>query len=67
MSNAAKANGRDEKIFDYLTEEKDPSGFKYRIPFDTQVEMFREPSEKQHQAGALQRRSRSLEGAGHEI
>lgn len=41
LKNAAKANGRDESIFDYLTEEKDPSGFKYRIPFATQVEMFR--------------------------
>jgi spore photoproduct lyase len=41
LRNAAKANGRDETIFDYLTETKDPSGFKYRIPFDTQVEMFR--------------------------
>src|SRR5260370_271024 len=41
LRNAAKANGRDETIFDYLTEEKDPSGFKYRIPFKTQVELFR--------------------------
>ncbi len=41
LRNAAKANGRDASIFDYLTEEKDPSGFKYRIPFGTQVEMFR--------------------------
>jgi spore photoproduct lyase len=41
LRNAAKANGRDESIFNYLTEEKDPSGFKYRIPFSTQVEMFR--------------------------
>jgi len=41
LRNAAKANGRDETIFDYLTETKDPSGFKYRIPFDTQVEMSR--------------------------
>jgi len=41
LRNAAKANGRDESIFDYLTEHKDPSGFKYRIPFDKQVEMFR--------------------------
>ena len=41
LRNAAKANGRDESIFDYLTEDKDPSGFKYRIPFDKQVEMFR--------------------------
>ncbi len=41
LRNAAKANGRDESIFDYLTEDKDPSGFKYRIPFEKQVEMFR--------------------------
>jgi spore photoproduct lyase len=41
LRSAAKANGRDESIFDYLSKEKDPSGFKYRIPFDTQVEMFR--------------------------
>lgn len=40
LRNASKANGRDESIFDYLTEDKDPSGFKYRIPFDRQVEMF---------------------------
>jgi hypothetical protein len=41
LRNASKANGRDESIFDYLTEEKDPSGFKYRLPFAKQVEMFR--------------------------
>lgn len=41
LRNASKSNGRDESIFDYLTQEKDPSGFKYRIPFHTQVEMFR--------------------------
>jgi spore photoproduct lyase len=41
LRNAAKANGRDESIFDYLTKDKDPSGFKYRISFDTQVELFR--------------------------
>ena len=41
LRNAAKANGRDASIFDYLTEEKDPSGFKYRVPFEKQVEMFR--------------------------
>lgn len=41
LRNASKANGRDETIFDYLTEEKDPSGFKYRLPFAKQVEMFR--------------------------
>jgi spore photoproduct lyase len=40
LRNASKANGRDDSIFDYLTEERDPSGFKYRIPFDTQVELF---------------------------
>lgn len=38
---AAKKNGRDDSIFDYLTEERDPSGFKYRIPFEIQVELFR--------------------------
>lgn len=38
---ASRANGRDESIFDFLTEEKDPSGFKYRISFDVQVELFR--------------------------
>lgn len=41
LRNAARSNGRDESIFDYLTEEKDPSGFKYRVPFEAQVEMFR--------------------------
>jgi spore photoproduct lyase len=41
LRNASKANGRDDSIFDYLTEDRDPSGFKYRIPFDKQVEMFR--------------------------
>ena len=37
----SRKHGRDDSIFDYLTEERDPSGFKYRIPFETQVEMFR--------------------------
>jgi spore photoproduct lyase len=41
LRNAAKANGRRESIFEYLTEGKDPSGFKYRIPFEKQVDMFR--------------------------
>lgn len=41
LRNAAKANRRNESIFDYLTEERDPSGFKYRIPFETQVKLFR--------------------------
>ena len=38
---AAKANDRDDSIFDFLTEERDPSGFKYRIPFDQQVSLFK--------------------------
>lgn len=41
LRRASKVNGRDDSIFDYLIEEKDPSGFKYRIPFESQVEMFR--------------------------
>jgi hypothetical protein len=41
LRRAAKSNGRNDSIFDYLTEEKDPSGFKYRIRFETQIEMFR--------------------------
>jgi spore photoproduct lyase len=41
LRNASASNGRDDSIFDYLTPEKDPSGFKYRIPFDKQVELFR--------------------------
>lgn len=38
---ASRANCRDDSIFDYLTEEKDPSGFKYRISQELQIEMFR--------------------------
>ena len=41
LRGAAAKNGRDDSIFDYLTEERDPSGFKYRIPFPVQVELFR--------------------------
>jgi DNA repair photolyase len=41
LRNASRSNGRDDSIFDYLTEEKDASGFKYRIPFEKQVELFR--------------------------
>ena len=37
---AANKNGRDASIFRYLSEKRDPSGFKYRIPFDAQVELF---------------------------
>jgi spore photoproduct lyase len=40
LSRASKVNGRDSSVFDYLIEEKDPSGFKYRIPIESQVEMF---------------------------
>jgi spore photoproduct lyase len=41
LRGAAKKNGRDDSIFDFLTEERDPSGFKYRVPFEVQVELFR--------------------------
>jgi len=41
LRNAAQANNRDASIFDYLTEAKDPSGFKYRIDPDVQLELFR--------------------------
>lgn len=41
LRGAATKNGRDDSIFEYLTEERDPSGFKYRIPFPVQVELFR--------------------------
>jgi len=36
----ARRNGRDSSVFDLL-DKKDPSGFKYRLPFGTQVEMFK--------------------------
>jgi len=35
----ARKNGRDAFIFDYLTE-KDPAGFKWRLPEDIHLEMF---------------------------
>lgn len=41
LRRTAKKNGRDDSIFDFLTEERDPSGFKYRIPFEIQTELFR--------------------------
>jgi spore photoproduct lyase len=41
LRKAAQKNGRDDSIFDYLTEDRDPSGFKYRIPFETQCELFK--------------------------
>ncbi|MCI0357602.1 MAG: hypothetical protein L0211_03840 [Planctomycetaceae bacterium] len=37
---AAGKNDRPTDLFDYLSE-KDPSGFKYRLPFNQQVEMYR--------------------------
>jgi spore photoproduct lyase len=40
LATAAEKNGRPSDLFDYLSE-KDPSGFKYRLPFHQQVEMFR--------------------------
>ncbi|HSZ59424.1 MAG TPA: hypothetical protein VK797_27520 [Tepidisphaeraceae bacterium] len=40
LATAARKNGRSSDLFEYLTE-KDPSGFKYRLPFATQVEMYR--------------------------
>lgn len=40
LATAAKKNDRPTDLFDYLSE-KDPSGFKYRVPFEQQVEMYR--------------------------
>ncbi len=40
LATAARKNGRPTDLFEYLSE-KDPSGFKYRLPFETQVEMYR--------------------------
>lgn len=37
---AARKNDRPTDLFDYLSE-KDPSGFKYRLPFEDQVEMYK--------------------------
>lgn len=41
LRTAAKKNGRDDSIFDFMSEERDPSGFKYRVPYEKQLEMFR--------------------------
>ena len=41
LRRASEANGRDASIFDFLTEERDPSGFKYRIRPEVQLELFR--------------------------
>ena len=40
LATAAGKNGRPTDLFDYLSE-KDPSGFKYRLPFEQQVELYR--------------------------
>jgi spore photoproduct lyase len=40
LKSAAARNGRPSDIFDHLSE-KDPSGFKYRLPFEQQVELYR--------------------------
>lgn len=40
LPTAARKNGRPTDLFNYLSE-KDPSGFKYRVPFATQAEMYR--------------------------
>jgi spore photoproduct lyase len=40
LATAAGKNGRPVDIFHYLSE-KDPSGFKYRLPFEQQVELYR--------------------------
>lgn len=41
LRGAARKNDRDDSIFDYLTEDRDPSGFKYRVPLEVQLELFR--------------------------
>jgi spore photoproduct lyase len=53
LRRAADANGRDASVFDYLTEEKDPSGFKYRIQPELQLEMFRFALERLAQGTAV--------------
>jgi spore photoproduct lyase len=40
LATAAEKNGRPTDLFDYLSE-KDPSGFKYRLPFEQQVALYR--------------------------
>lgn len=40
LATAAAKNERPTDLFNYITE-KDPSGFKYRVPFDDQVAMYR--------------------------
>jgi hypothetical protein len=40
LRSAARKNGRDESIFDFLIVERHASTFRYRIPFEQQVEPF---------------------------
>jgi spore photoproduct lyase len=40
LATAAEQNGRPVDLFEYLSE-KDPSGFKYRLPFKDQVALYR--------------------------
>jgi spore photoproduct lyase len=40
LATAAEKNGRPTDLFDYLSE-KDPSGFKYRLPFEQQMALYR--------------------------
>jgi spore photoproduct lyase len=40
LATAAEQNGRPIDLFQYLSE-KDPSGFKYRLPFEDQVALYR--------------------------
>lgn len=40
LATAAEQNGRPIDLFQYLSE-KDPSGFKYRLPFNDQVALYR--------------------------
>lgn len=41
LATAAGKNGRPMDLFDYLSSEKDPSGFKFRLHLETQVKMYR--------------------------
>jgi spore photoproduct lyase len=53
LRSAAIANKRNVSIFEFLTEEKDPSGFKYRIRPDLQIELFRFAIERLAKGSAI--------------
>jgi len=62
LASAAKKNGRPTDLFAYLSE-KDPSGFKYRLPRAQQLELYRfalERLNKQHIVPALCKEEASL-------